>query len=339
MVSIVITPLPHHSSGSLHLLGSDSVAIMDWLDSKIDGVRNDRRHGAAQLASAAIRILMAVCKRSESMDLESLTLEVKQTAFSLAKSRPSMAPIRNWSLVFAHRFNQQAARGVSTHDAKRQGILLAEELLAVQQEFRHRQVETARALLGHCRSVLTLSYSSTVESILSHALPSGCQVVIAESRPLMEGRHLFRSLSGTVADLRMVTDAQMGVVIPTADLVLVGADSVLSDLGVLNKTGTYLAALVARAHGRGFFVASDTYKINAEADSHDCVLESKSGKEVWPSHETQCDNVYFDITPAQLVTGFVTEEGMLDAAAMRSHVTRWKLLGEELSPEIRNSRD
>ncbi len=174
---------------------------MDWLDRKIDGVRNDRRHGAAQLASAAIRILMAACKRSESTDLERLTVEIRQTAFLLAKSRPSMAPIRNWSHVFAHRFNQQAARGFSIHDVKRQGILLAEELLAVQQKFRSCQVETSRALLGHCRSVVTLSYSSTVESILSHALPSGCQVVIAESRPLMEGRRLFRSLSGTVADL------------------------------------------------------------------------------------------------------------------------------------------
>jgi translation initiation factor 2B subunit (eIF-2B alpha/beta/delta family) len=237
-----------------------------------------------------------------------------------------MAPIRNWSLLFAHRFTQQAARGISVHAARRQGVLLAEEFLDMQRGFVQHQVEAARPLLDHSRSVATLSYSSTVESILRQALPSDCRVVIAESRPLLEGRRLFKSLSGTVADLRMVTDAQMGLVIPAVDLVLVGADTVLSDLGVLNKTGTYVAALVAHTHGRDFFVATDTYKINAAMNSGNCILESKSGKEVWPSQETRCDNVYFDITPAQLVTGFVTEEGVLDAAGMGVHVERWKEL-------------
>ncbi len=303
---------------------------MDWLEKKIDALRNDRLHGAAQLASGAIRILGAVCQRSKSTAPEELMLEVKQTALSLAKLRPSMAPICNWSLVFARRFGQQAARVVSVRDAKRRGRLLAKELLGIQKEFIRHQVEAARASLIHCRSVVTLSYSSTVETILRQALPPGCKVIIAESRPLMEGRRLFRRLSGTVINLRILTDAQMGLAIPITDLVLVGADSILSDLAVVNKVGTYLAALVANAHGREFFVAADTYKINAAVNSSNCILESKSGKEVWPSHESRCENVYFDITPARLITGFLTEQGILDAAGMKKHVDRWKSLGEEL---------
>ena len=303
---------------------------MAWVEKKIEAIVKDRRHGAAQLASTAIRILMAVCKRSKSMDRESLILELKQTAFSLANSRPSMAPIRNWSLIFVHRLRQRAVRGVSIQDAKRQGILLGEELLEMQQEFVHHQAEAARPLLRRCSSVVTLSYSSTVESILRHALPPGCRVIIAESRPLMEGRRLFKSLLGNVADLRMITDAQLGLAIPATDLVLVGADAVLSDLAVVKKTGTYLAALAAHTHSCDFFVATDTYKINPGVNSDNCVLESKSGKEIWPHQETQCENVYFDITPARLVTGFVTEEGILDAAGMKSHVNHWKRLGGEL---------
>jgi translation initiation factor 2B subunit (eIF-2B alpha/beta/delta family) len=302
---------------------------MDWLEKKFDALRKDRIHGAAQLASSAIRILGAVCQRSKSADPEALILEVKQTALSLAKLRPSMAPICNWSFVFAHRLSQQAARVVSVRDAKRRGRLLAKDLLVLQREFIHHQVEAARASLGHCRSVVTLSYSSTVETILRHALPPGCKVIIAESRPLMEGRRLFRRLLGTEINLRILTDAQMGLVIPITDLVLVGADSILSDIAVVNKVGTYLAALVANTHGREFFVAADTYKINAAVNSSNCILESKSGKEVWPSQESSCENVYFDITPAQLVAGFLTEQGILDAAGMKKHVDRWRSLGEE----------
>jgi translation initiation factor eIF-2B subunit delta len=304
---------------------------MDWIEKKIQGIVNDRRHGAAQLASSAIRILMAVCQRRESTDLKELALAIKQTALSLARARPSMAPIRNWSLVFAQRFLEKTNAGLSIPEARRQGLLLGKELLALQQEFIHQQVEAARTIIRDHKSVVTLSYSSTVESILRHGLPPGCRVVIAESRPLMEGRRLFRNLSDDVIELRMITDAQLGLAIPDADLVLVGADAVLRDLSVVNKTGTYLAALAAHAHGRDFLVAADTYKINVTMDSHNCILESKSGREIWSRQEKHCDNVYFDITPRQLITGFVSEAGILDAADMREHVQRWQRLEKDLA--------
>lgn len=304
---------------------------MDWLEKKIQGIVNDRRHGAAQLASSAIRILMAVCQRSAPADVNELALTVKQTALLLTQARPSMAPIRNWSIIFAQRLLEKIDADVSIDEAKRLGVLLGKELLVLQREFIHRQVEAARTIIRSYKSLVTLSYSSTVESILRHGLPPGCRVVIAESRPLMEGRRLFKNLSDDVPELRMITDAQLGLAIPDADLVLVGADAVLRDLSVVNKTGTYLAALVAHAHGRDFFVAADTYKINVTMDSHNCILESKSGKEVWSRQEKHCDNVYFDITPKELITGFVSEAGMLDAAGMGEHVLSWQRLEKDLA--------
>lgn len=304
---------------------------MNWLEKKIQAIVNDRSRGAAQLAAAAVKILVTACKRSESADLAELKLKVKQTALSLSQARPSMAAIGNWSLVFAHRFQLKAEAGVSIRAAKRMAVLLGEELLEQQRGFILRQAEAARDILRKSSSVATLSYSSTVESILRQALPSGCRVVIAESRPLLEGRRLFNNLADGAFELRMITDAQMGLAIPEADLVMVGADSVLGDLAVINKAGTYLAALVAQAHGRDFFVAADTYKINASMKSHNSVLESKAGREVWPQQQEHCDNVYFDITPRELITGFVSEKGILGGAEMREHVRSWQRLAQELA--------
>jgi translation initiation factor 2B subunit (eIF-2B alpha/beta/delta family) len=299
---------------------------MDWIEKKIDALAKDRSHGAAQLATSAVKILMDVCRRSRGKDVGQLLTSVRQTALFLAKVRPSMAPIRNWSLVFCHRLQEKINDRISHSEAQQRGILLGEELLKEQQKIVELQVKASRAILKNCDSVVTLSYSSTVESILKHGLPPACRVVIAESRPLMEGRRLFENLKHIFANLRMITDAQMGLAIPSTDLVLVGADTILGDLGVVNKTGTYLSALVSHGHGRDFFVAADTYKINVAMDSSSCVLESKSGKEVWPQHEKQCDNVYFDVTPAELVSGFVTEEGVLDVAGMKPHIQKWKEL-------------
>ena len=303
---------------------------MDWIEKKIDAIARDRSHGATQLASSAIRILMNICKRSKEKDPSRLASAVRQTALSLAKVRPSMAPIRNWSLVFCQGLQEIIRQGTSLSEAQQRGVILGEELLAQKDRLVDLQVEAGRAILKNRKSVFTLSYSSTVESILSYALPSSCRVVIAESRPLMEGRRLFKNLEHIFADLRMITDAQMGLAIPNTDLVLVGADTILGDLAVLNKTGTYLSALVSHTHSCDFFVAADTYKINVAMNSGNCVLESKSGRELWPQHEENCDNVYFDITPAKLISGFLTEEGLLDVSGMKTHLQKWKDLYRDL---------
>ena len=293
---------------------------MDWIESKIEAIAQDRRHGAAQLAGRAVEVLATLCRRGRTSTPQDLVRQVITAALRLARIRPSMAPIHNWSLLFARRFSDLTRKVSSLEELRRQGVELGEEIRAEQQSLLWQLVESARPLLAACRSLVTLSYSSTVEAILRQALPRETTLTIAESRPLLEGRRLFTMLLESHPSLRMVTDAQLGLAVPDADLVLVGADSILSDLGVVNKTGTYLAALVARAHHRGFYVAADTFKIQATVASSTGVLESRSGKEVWPRYAGSCDNLYFDITPGHLVSGFVTELGILDGPRMGEQI-------------------
>jgi len=307
---------------------------MDWIDSKIEAIARDRRHGAAQLAGRAVEVLVTLCRRSGAATPHGLAHQVITAALRVAGIRPSMAPIHNWSLLFARRFSDLTRSVSSLEELRLRAVHLGEEIRAQQQRLLRQQVESARSLLAACSSLVTLSYSSTVEAILRQALPRDTTVTIAESRPLLEGRRLFTRLLESHPSLRMVTDAQLGLAVAHADLVLVGADSILSDLAVVNKTGTYLAALVARAHQRGFYVAADTFKIQATLDSHTCVLESKSGKEVWPRHAESCDNVYFDITPGHLVSGFITELGILEGPRMVREIRNW----QEVMASLRHIR-
>lgn len=100
---------------------------MEWLEKKLDHVTHDRCHGAAQLAGVAVRILMAVCQRSESAHSTDLVRTIRRTALSLAHARPSMAPLRTWSLVFARRFLTRVGARSSIREATRQGVLLGKE--------------------------------------------------------------------------------------------------------------------------------------------------------------------------------------------------------------------
>jgi ribose 1,5-bisphosphate isomerase len=299
---------------------------MDRLDRRIEAIARDRRHGAAQLADKALEILVTLCRHGKASTPENLAQQVVAAAMRLARTRPSMAAIQNWCLLFARRFGSLAESAGSLKDLRGEGVQLGARLRAQRQSLLRQQIEAARPLFTTCRSLVTLSYSSTVEAIIREALPDDSEVTIAESRPLLEGRRLFTTLLESHPSIRMVTDAQLGLTVPAADLVLVGADSVLSDLGVVNKTGTYLAALVARAHLRPFYVAADTFKIQAAVDSRTCVLESKPGSEVWARHAESSDNVYFDITPGRLVSGFLTESGILDGPGMAARVREWQEL-------------
>lgn len=291
---------------------------------------DDRRHGAAQLAAKAVGLLAEVCRKGEAAGPQEFAGLIRDTAMRLAAARPSMAPVKNWSLAFARGFQELAESGAPLTELRRYGLDLGEDFAARQQNMVARQVEAARGLLENTRSLVTLSYSSTVEAILKQALPPDCRVTIAESRPLMEGRRLFGNLLAEVAELRLTTDAQLGLAVSAAEAVLVGADSVLRDLAVVNKSGTLLAALAAREYGRPFYVAADTYKINASLDSRAVELESKPGDEVWQRYADRCDNIYFDITPGLLVSGFVSEKGVFDLSGMQTHVREWEELAASL---------
>ena len=136
---------------------------MDWHEKKIDAIARDRSHGAAQLATSAIKILLSVCKRCSGKDLEQLLSAVRQTALSLAKVRPSMAAIRNWSLVFSRRFQEKISDSTSLSEAQQQGVLLGEELLAQQQRFVELQVKAARnpfSVGSNWRTIIVISLFS-----------------------------------------------------------------------------------------------------------------------------------------------------------------------------------
>ncbi len=103
----------------------------------------------------------------------------------------------------------------------------------------------------------------------------------------------------------------MGAYISRAALVLVGADSIRPDGAVVNKIGTYALALAARDVGIPFYAACETLKI--AASSFPLAFEEMDPAEILADAipGVTMHNPYFDLTPARLVSGIVTERGRL----------------------------
>jgi methylthioribose-1-phosphate isomerase len=102
------------------------------------------------------------------------------------------------------------------------------------------------------------------------------------------------------------------------DAVVVGADRVAANGDVANKVGTYSLAVLARHHGVPFYVAAPTSTFDADtATGADIAIERRSGDEVvelagqrLAPADVSGENRAFDVTPAELVTAYVTEEGV-----------------------------
>jgi methylthioribose-1-phosphate isomerase len=98
----------------------------------------------------------------------------------------------------------------------------------------------------------------------------------------------------------------------------VGTDRTTATGDVVNKVGTYLKALAAHDNGVPFYVAAPSSSIDwSAADGDRIPIEERTAREVLEvlPRSTRVQNPAFDVTPARLVTGLVTERGVCAASA------------------------
>jgi translation initiation factor 2B subunit (eIF-2B alpha/beta/delta family) len=271
----------------------------------VRSIAADDEHGAAALSVRALEVLRdrAGVLRAEDATDEAAFEEVADLARRLRRARPSMA-------VLGNRVNRAMATAgrsaASLETAAMDGINRA---VRVDVE----AADRAAAVVAD-RTVLTLSRSGTVHRALSEAAPTG--VFVAESRPGREGVDVAEALLAD-APTTLHTDAAIGHVLATeaVDCVLVGADAVLADGRVVNKTGTRLAAVAAAHEDVPLFVACATDKVRTDETVN---LESGRRSAVYDGPASVAvANPTFDVTPAHLVDAVLTERGELDPSEVR----------------------
>ena len=199
-------------------------------------------------------------------------------------------------------------------------------------------------VLTHCNAgwLATVDWGTATSPIYqAHAAGIAVHVWVDETRPRNQGASLTAwELAQAGVPHTVVADNAGGHLMQRGrvDLCLVGCDRVAANGDVCNKIGTYLKALAAHDNGVPFYVAMPTSTLDlALADGvRDIPIEERSGREL--THvsgrtaggevvEVQltpdgspAGNPAFDVTPARLITGLLTERGLVpaQAAALRS---------------------
>jgi methylthioribose-1-phosphate isomerase len=182
-------------------------------------------------------------------------------------------------------------------------------------------------VLTHCNAgSLACAGYGTALGIVRAAHESGRapRVWIDETRPMLQGSRLTAWELGRLGvPATLVADSAAGSLMAAdrVDCVVVGADRVAANGDVANKVGTYSLAVLAAHHGLPFYVAAPISTIDLSCPDGSAIpveqrgrgeLAELAGMRLAPA-EVAVENPAFDVTPAQLVTAIVTEEGIARA--------------------------
>lgn len=148
------------------------------------------------------------------------------------------------------------------------------------------------------------------------------KVYVDETRPLLQGGRLTTyELMKWGIDCELICDNMAGFVMKSkgVNFVIVGCDRVASNGDFANKIGTYSLSILAKYHNIPFYVASPLSTIDFYLKSgNEIPIEERKSEEVTNFRSeriapegTKVFNPAFDITPSHLITGFITEEGII----------------------------
>lgn len=182
-------------------------------------------------------------------------------------------------------------------------------------------------VLTHCNAgaLATCGWGTALGVIRSAYAQGKLQMVYAdETRPLLQGARLTAfELYEDKIPVTLITDNMAAWTMRTkgVNAVVVGADRIASNGDTANKIGTYGVALAAKAHGIPFYIAAPTSTFDFSiATGAEIPIEERKADEVrhFRSERTAPEGVAvfnpaFDVTPAELITGIITEYGVITA--------------------------
>ena len=162
--------------------------------------------------------------------------------------------------------------------------------------------------LKNLESVITLSRSGTVLEILKlwHKKNKRIKVVVCESRPMLEGRLMSVELADNGIKVELITDAMMGICINGVDVAIIGADTVLKNGNVVNKTGSKALAVLCNKYKKPFYVVTTKSKISKKKTFQ---LKKQSPNEVWDKKikNLSVSNSYFEEIEKKLIAKIFTD--------------------------------
>ncbi|MFL6522845.1 MAG: S-methyl-5-thioribose-1-phosphate isomerase [Nitrososphaera sp.] len=292
-----------------------------------DAIRKLIVRGAPAIGVSAALGLALAAQQSNANTLTELMTDLDRAFKVLHSTRPTAVNLF-WAL---ERVMGKGKLAKTLQEAKStildEALKMAEEDIETNRKigaYGLKLLQDGDIVLTHCNagSLATVAYGTAL-GVIRAARDSGkrLSVIATETRPVMQGSRLtaFELLYDGI-DVSLITDTAVGHMMATGAIndVIVGADRVLHTGHVFNKIGTYQVAILANKHNVPFYVAAPLSTFDFESAPNDVVIEDRSVDEVVKIGRKRIApkgirvfNPAFDMTPPELITGIITEKGIL----------------------------
>jgi methylthioribose-1-phosphate isomerase len=300
------------------LPGETTYLDIHTLDDAIEAIRTLAVRGAPAIGIAAG---YALARTMRDVPTKSFQTTLDANASALKAARPTAVNLA-WAV---DRLLDRAGHTPGFEALVDEAIHIHEEdrqiCRAIGEAGRHLITAGVR-VLTHCNAgALAVSElgTATAPLYLSHAAGVPFSVYADETRPLLQGARLTAwELAEAGIDVTVLCDNAAASLFANGsiDLVLVGTDRVTANGDVVNKIGTLNLAVLCRHYGVPFYVACPSSTFDPYTPCGDeVIIEQRHAAEVLGPTTAQVPvyNPAFDVTPAGLVTGLITDRGLIES--------------------------
>ena len=305
-----------------------------------DAIRDMVVRGAPAIGCTAAYGVALEAQRHSGESRVQFDATLEHAFAALAASRPTAVNLF-WALARMRQCHAQN-RGRSTRAEAKALLDLARQISIDDVEVNRAIGRHGAALIAdgarimtHCNAgALATAGHGTALGVIRSARDAGkrISVIANETRPYLQGARLtVWEMMQEKIPVTLVTDSMVGYLMQQGrvDVIVVGADRIAANGDTANKIGTYTVAVLAERHRIPFYVAAPLSTIDmAIADGNGIPIEERDAAEVtgfrgsrWAPEGVAAANPAFDVTPAELITGLITEKGVIerpDTAKLRA---------------------
>jgi len=289
--------------------------------------------GAPAIGVAAAMGAVLGVREYDELDRQGFLKKLDEVCEYLASSRPTAVNLR-WAL---DRMRRRASALSSSQDSRvpQMTQTLLQEAKRIRDEdeamcraigcFGEPLIRPGCGVLTHCNAggLATACFGTALAPLYTaHALGRPFHVFVGETRPLLQGSRLTTwELQQARIAVTLLCDGMVGSLMKSGrvDLVITGADRIAANGDTANKIGTYAIAVLAKAHQIPFYVAAPSSTFDLATPRGTCIpVEERDPDEIRRGFgpltappDVDCYCPAFDVTPAALIRGIITERGII----------------------------
>jgi ribose 1,5-bisphosphate isomerase len=288
----------------------------------VDSFEGAEIHGKPKGASRTTRIInsifCAITEEHNTDDPIQLVQIIRDAAQYFINTRGQMTPtITNAITLVLDGLEQHSSNvsDITTFVASRCEHFNSESIANLEQIKHH-----GATLLKDDMTIFVYDYSSTVAGIITHAgtLLKSLKIIIPESRALNGGIPIVKAAISSGHDVLYITDSAIGQQIPSAEAAFIGAESITNIGGCWNTTGSTMVALVAKHYNVPLYIPTELMKFdnfNPQGTIREAIWKDisaiKSNDPILLDKNVSVQSLDLDHVESELITAFVTEQGLL----------------------------